>query len=308
MAVEFVFPKVQAVPQIERISLRVDGVERVGYEFGLGRPRPFFYPIIGPSGALLTQIGHPNPIGHEHHKSVWFGHEKVADTNFWGERVHSDVQIRHQHVVLLQDGADWAGMVADWDWWAHGHTIMRQRLTVVLEPKPNGAYALDLQSRFESVGIPVELGKTNFGFLGVRVAKTISEQFGGGRLTNSDRGVGEPALFGKSSRWVDYSGAPGPGIVEGIAYFDHPDNPHHPTPWHVRRDGWMEAAFNLAEPHGLAVDHPLDLRYRLLIHPGPADRADLDRAWNEYAKLPPYTMTPARSQELARLSRGTNAP
>lgn len=300
----FVFPRIQVLPQIDRASLRIDGIERVGYEFGYGKSRPFLYPLVGNSGACLTRMGHPNPIGHEHHKSIWFAHQKVGGVNFWEEREHSDVQVRHKRVVLYQDGSDWAGLVADLDWWAHGHTVMRQKLTLVIEPSGGNEFALDLQSRFESVGIPVELGQTNFGFLGVRVAKTISEQFGGGTLTAADGSTGESAIFGKTHRWVDYSGPTSPGMVEGICYMDHPDNPHHPSPWHVRRDGWMEAAFNLAEPSGLAKDHSLDLRYRLYVHNGAANRAGLDRAWEVFARTPPYTMTPVRGQDLATLHRG----
>src|SRR4051794_4613219 len=206
-----VFPKVQAIPQVDRASLRVGGVERVGYEFGAGQARPFLYPVVGPSGALLTRMGHPNPVGHEHHKSVWFGHQKVAGVNFWEERARGDVQVRHRRVVLYHDGAEWGGLVAESDWWANGRTVMRQRLTIVLEPRPDGGYALDLQSRFEAAGVPVELGQTNFGFLGVRVAKTMSEQFGGGALTAADGSSGEPAIFGKPNRWVDYSGPAAPG-------------------------------------------------------------------------------------------------
>jgi hypothetical protein len=225
----------------------------------------------------------------------------VAGINFWADRPSSEVRIRHRRVVLYQDGNDRGGLVADLDWWADGRTLLRHRLMIVLEPRDGGGFALDLQSRFESTGAPVEFGKTNFGFLGVRVAKTMSEQFGGGCLTNDEGGSGEPALFGKASRWVDYSGPVAPGKVEGICYMDHPENPHHPTHWHVRRDGWMEAAFNLATSYGVATGHPLDLRYRLLIHSGPADRAALDRAWREFADTPAYTISPARGQELASL-------
>lgn len=300
----FPFPRVQALPQVDRASLRVDGIERAGFEFGQGGPRPFIYPVVAPSGALLTRMGHPNPVGHEHHRSVWFGHEKVDGTNFWGEHAHSDIQVRHKRVFLYQDGTDWAGLVADSDWWAHGHTIMRQRLTLVLEPTADGGFVLDLQSRFESVGVPVPLETTNFGFLGVRVAKTISEQFGAGRLTAADGTSGEPAIFGKTHRWVDYSGPSAPGKVEGICYMDHPDNPRHPTHWHVRRDGWMAASFNMAEPYGLATDHPLDLRYRLLIHADPADRTSLDQAWNRFAKTPAYVIVPPNGSHLASLRRG----
>lgn len=303
VADSFVFPSVQAVPDLQRASLRIDGSERVGYEFGLNQPRPFLFPVLGPSGAWLTRMGHPNPVGHEHHKSVWFGHQKVAGVNFWEDRPRTDVRIRHRRVVLYQDGADWGGLVADLDWWANGHALIRQRLTIVLEPQEQGHYAIDLQSRFEAVSGPVELGQTNFGFLGVRMAKTISEQFGAGRLTNSEGQSGEPAIFGQRARWVDYSGPSAPGATEGIAYFEHPSNPRHPTLWHVRRDGWMEAAFCLAEPYGLAADHPLDLRYRLLIHAGTADRSALDAAWHDYAALPPYTLMPGRGQNLAQLQR-----
>lgn len=298
------FPRVQALPDHpDRASLQIDGLERIGYVFNPGGTRPFFYPVVGPSGRPLTRIGHPNPVGHEHHKSVWFGHESVAGISFWGDRPGTDVQIRHRRITLYHDGDDFAGFVAELEWWAQGRAWLRHRLIAALEPLSDGACALDLQSRFEPAAEAVPLGRTNFGFLGVRMAKTVSAQFGGGLLSNTEGATGEPAIFGLSSRWVDYSGPVAPGVIEGIAYLDHPDNPHHPTPWHVRSDGWMEAAFNLAEPYLLAPDHPLDLRYRLWIHPGPADRAAIDRAWDAFARLRPYEIAPAQGQALAALVR-----
>jgi Family of unknown function (DUF6807) len=301
----FVFPRVQALPGLERASLRVAGVERVGYEFGLGEARPFLYPVVGPSGALLTRLGHPNPVGDEHHMSVCFGHEKVNGTNFWEVLSGTDVAVRHRRVVLYQDGPDWAGLVAELDWWAHGQVQIHQRLIIVLEPRDDGGYALDLQSRFEAPSGPVELGKTDRGFLGVRIAKTISEQFGGGRLTSSEGLQGGDTILGSRASWVDYSGPSAPGVIEGITYFDHPENPGHPTFWHVSRDGWMGAAFNVVSSTGLASGHPIDVRYRLLVHSGPANPAALDSAWNQYTALAPYIETPARAQNLAALARGT---
>jgi hypothetical protein len=243
-------------------------------------------------------------VGHEHHKSVWFGHQKVSGVNFWEERAGTDVRVRHKRVVLFHDGPEWGGLAAEWDWWAQGQALMRQRLVIGIEPQADGGFALDLQSRFDAADGPVELGQTNFGFLGVRVAKTLSEQFGGGQLTSSEGGRGEPEIFGKRARWVDYSGPVAPWRIEGITYFDHPSNPGHPTHWHVRKDGWMEAAFNLAQGYGIAKDHPLELRYRLLIHAGPARRADIDEACERFAALPPYVEKPAQGQNLPGLVRG----
>jgi hypothetical protein len=304
MTDSFVFPRVQAIPQVGRASLRLDGVERASYDFGEGGSRPFLFPLLGPAGANLTRLGHPNPIGHEHHKSIWFGHQNVAGVNFWEERSNTDIRIRHRCVRLYHDGSDWGGLVADLDWWAQGRSIMGQELTIVLEPARYNGFALDIQSRFESsAGVPVELGRTNFGFLGIRVAKTMSEQFGGGRLTDARGANGESAIFGKSSRWVDYSGPSAPGKVEGICVMDHPSNPNHPTRWHVRADGWIGPSFNQDSPYGLARDHPLALRYGLLVHSGYAEPEVLNPAWESFASTPAYEIVPVHDKEHASLRR-----
>ncbi|QDV36452.1 DUF6807 domain-containing protein [Tautonia plasticadhaerens] len=300
----FQFPRCQAIPGVDRASLAIDGREVVGYEYAPGGSRPFFYPMLGPSGRMLTRMGHPNPVGHDHHKSAWFGHQFVDGINFWGEPQGKDVQVRHRRVLWYEDRADWAAFAAELEWYAEGKVRLSHLLIAAVEPIGEG-YALDLQSQFTSPdGRPVELGKTKFGFLGVRVAKTISEQFGGGTLTSSEGATGEDAIFGTRNRWVDYSGPVAPEVVEGICYLDHPDNPRHPSHWHVRRDGWMEAAFCLPEPHGVAVHHPLDLRYRLLIHPGPADRSALDAQWERFALTSAYLFEERAAGGFPGIRRG----
>jgi hypothetical protein len=299
-----VFPRVQAIPDVGRASLRLDGVERAGYEFAEGGTRPFIYPLVGSSGACLTRIGHPNPIGHEHHKSVWFGHQKVAGINFWEDRPGADIRIRHRCVRLYHDGNKWGGLVADLDWWANGRSHLRQELVLVIEPTRHGGFALDFQSRLESSGgEPVELGKTNFGFLGVRVAKSMSEQFGGGRLMDARGSLGERAVFGQPGPWVDYAGPSAAATTEGICFMDHPSNPGHPVRWHVRADGWMGPSFNGESAYGVARDHPLDLRYRLLVHLGQPSQADLGRDWEVFAAAPPYSIIPPHGTSLPALSR-----
>ena len=43
-------------------------------------------------------------------------------------------------------------------------------------------------------------------------------------------------VWGKRSNWVDYS-ADLDGEKLGVAMFDHPGNPRHPTYWHARDYG-----------------------------------------------------------------------
>jgi hypothetical protein len=308
MTSSYRFPRIQVLPQIDRASLCIDGVERVGYEFGARESRPFLFPIVGPSGAMLTRLGHPDPIGHGHHKSVWFGHKSVLGINFWEEQPNTDIRIRQRCVRLYHDGHDWGGLVAELDWWANGRSILRHELTIAIEPGRFNGYAVDLQSRFESSdGSPVELGRTDFGFLGVRVAKTMSELFGGARLTDARGARGEAAIHGEVSRWVDYSGPSAPGKVEGICVMDHPTNPNQPTRWHARGDGWIGASFTRESPYGVARDHPLCLRYRLLVHSGHADSDVLDAAWETFAGAPAYTNTHAGVHDLAALTRESSA-
>ena len=61
-------------------------------------------------------------------------------------------------------------------------------------------WTLELQSDFRSAADGVEFRQSNFGNLGLRVAKSLSVVFGGGKITGADCALGERELFGKTSR------------------------------------------------------------------------------------------------------------
>jgi hypothetical protein len=279
----FVFPRVQAIPEPDRVSLQIDGVERVGYRFGERMNAPFLFPILGPSGARLTRLGPPGEFAGRPERSVWLGHENLAGLDFWSEQSGTDVKIRHREVSRFQDGPR-GGVTIKLDWWARGQAVLNQILDLEMAPTKDRGFVLDIFTRFESTGSPVELGQTEFGFLGLRVAKTMSEGFGSGRVVDSEGRAGASAISGTSARWVDYSGPSAPNVIEGICVLDHPANPNHPTIWNVQADGLLCAALSATSPYGVAVDHPLDLRYRLLVHAGAADPSAFARAWDEFAR------------------------
>lgn len=263
----FRVPRVQVVPQPDQqVSIQVEGQERLRWHFGSRSPRPFFFPIIGPAGRSLTRMGHPAAPDHDHHRSLWWGHRSVGGVNFWEERGGSQ-QIRQDEWVHYQDGDENAGMVVRLGWYdAHNVRIVQQELIAVYRPLANGEGWLELQSRFVPVQETLRLAQTNFGFIGLRMAASISAHYGGGQLTNSEGGAGEEASFGRSYRWMDYSGPIVNETWEGITWFDHPANPRYPTAWHVRDDGWMSPAFCLRDAYDLVRAQPLVLRYGLHIH------------------------------------------
>lgn len=259
-------PRVQAVPVEDRqVSFQVEGVERLRWHAGTRYTRPHFYPLLGPSGLPLTRMGHPAAPDHDHHKSIWFAHHKVAGLNFWGDTTNN--QARQNSWIHYQDGDDEAGMVSEIGWYdGHNAQLMKQQLIAVLRQLDDGETWLELQTTFTPVGNSLLLEKTNFAFLAVRVAKSICHRYGGGHLTSSEGAVNEKNIFGKQARWMDYSGPIIGETWEGITYFSHPTNPHTPNRWHVREDGWMTASICMDEGIEITKSQPLNLRFALHAH------------------------------------------
>jgi len=304
-----VFPRCQIIPLPDhQASLQIDGTERLRWHTGPTYPRPFFYPFNGPSGSTLTRMGHPGAANHDHHRSVWFAHAKVLGIDFWSDR--TDARIRQNRWLVYDDGDDKAMLAATLGWY-DGHdpaALLEQIMIGILRPGPKeGETLLELQSEFLPTAESLEFQKTNFGFLAVRVAKSIAEYFGGGRLTNSEGlqgekdAEGEPNIFGQRARWMDYSGpaqkpvetrsavAPRPeSLTEGITYFDHPSNPGYPNHWHVREDGWMGASICMNGPIQTTREDPLRLRFLLHAHSGAVDADRADEIAGEFTTWPQF--------------------
>lgn len=295
-------PRCQVLPLPDhQVSFMLDGSERLRWHFGPTYPRPFFFPLVGPSGGSLTRMGHPGAPNHDHHRSIWFAHAKVLGIDFWSD--NTTARIRPKRWLHYQDGDDAASMAVLLGWF-DGHDpkeLLEQELVASVRPGADGESFVELQSTFRPTSDSLEFGQTNFGFLAVRVAKSISAHFGGGEITNSEGAKGEPAIFGNRARWVDYSGAVSNTAVGGITYFDHPTNPGHPTHWHVREDGWMGAAICLAGPVSTTKAQPLVVRYLLHAHRGDVSPERADKIFHDFAATRPFAVVKAnvKHQEFA---------
>ncbi|MEN6576089.1 MAG: PmoA family protein [Phycisphaerales bacterium] len=279
--------RLQVIPQpYAQASFQRDWVEITRYHFGEGLNRPFLFPLVGPAGRSLTRMGHPHdPEGHSHHNSVWMSHVDVSGVDFWSDKRLGT--IRHKRVVSYEDEGEQSSVTAENEWMdKDGRVLLNEtrRISVVLlEGKE---WLLVIDSTFTTADKPITLGKTPFGLLGVRMAKTIGVNDGGGRIRNSEGGVNEKEILWKQARWVDYSGAVENGKIEGITLFDHPSNPNHPSYFHVRNDGWMGASLTFDGPREIALDKPLRVRYGLYIHSDMKSPAQIEEQWKRFGETP----------------------
>jgi hypothetical protein len=246
-------------------------------------------------------MGHPHdPVGHSHHNSFWVSHSDVNGVSFWADRGKEPLgRIVHRRIERLTDGDAEAGILTCSAWIedATGNTLLDERRRVTAAgvmstsagPSKEWLLILDLQLEAKQ---EVTLGKTPFGIVGVRMAKSIGVHDGGGTIRNSNGGVDEKGVLWKPAKWVDYSGAIKESETEGITLFDHPSNPNHPSVFHVRDDGWMGASLTFDGPRKVTPGQPLRLCYGLYVHSGTPSIESLETRWATFAKRKIDDLTP----------------
>jgi hypothetical protein len=284
-------PALQALPlPHHQASLQRDGVELARYHFDPGDRRPFWYPIRSSTGRSLTRMGHPHdPVTHSHHNSVWISHNGVNGLDFWGDQGKGKGKIVHQRVLEFWDGDDSSGMRTLNHWIGDGAQtpLLEEIRQSEIVPGPDGSWFLIIDLKFtvpKGATQPVAFQDTAFGLIGVRMAKSIGVNDGGGRILNSAGQIGEKAIFRKPARWVDYSGKITNEQPAGITLMDHPDNLGFPSPFHVRADGWMGICLTFEKTIEVTEEKPLVRRYALWVHDGVPDVATADRAFEVFAK------------------------
>jgi len=281
-------PRLQVIPMpYGQASFRRDGAELTRYHFGGGLDRPFLFPVNGPSGRSLTRMGHPrDPESHSHHNSVWISHNDVDGVSFWNDGGKG--KIRHRRIVKFEDGGERSSVVAENDWIVDGTKVLlkeKRQVTVLLLDELEWLMVIDME--FKAVERGVTLGKTPFGMIGVRMAKSIGVHDGGGRIRNSEGAVNEEQVFWKRARWVDYSGTITNEKIEGITLFDCPKNPNFPSHFHVRNDGWMGACLTFDGPRTIEPGKPLKLRYGFYVHSDMKAADAIEARWKRFGELGP---------------------
>ena len=274
------------------IAVSIDGKPFTDYWFGRRsyRPyaRPFFYPVLAHDGTLVTD-DHYGQKEQPHQNSMWVAQGDVNGADHWA--LNGDNTPKQRHVRFERMGGD--TLIEDLEWEDVNHQpMLRERRTLKFASLDEKSRAIDFTLEFTPINGDVTFGDTKeAGLVAIRVAKSISDR---PTLTNSTGAHGEKATWGKPADWCDISGQIN-GNEYGVAVFDHPLNPRHPTRWHVREYGLLAAnPFGLSYFDKGAPKHAGDFkmepgktvtfRYRVVVHEGDAQSAQLDQKYKQYEK------------------------
>lgn len=265
--------------------------------------RPFLYPLLGPGGEHFTRRWPQEDVpgeehDHPHHHALWFAHGDVNGVDLWSE-VDKAGRTVHQYFLEQRSGDDRGSISTRNEWRAKDGKLLGHDERTFVFHRPNGPErVVDCTfTVFASQG-EMTLGDTKEGTFAIRVAESMrvvqpkGQPAGRGHLVSST-GEKDGAVWGKRAEWVDYSGPVGDKTL-GIAIFDHPANPRHPTWWHARDYGLFAAnpfglhdfekrekgAGDMKVPAGGSVT----FRYRVILHPGDDRQAGIARRYSEYVQ------------------------
>jgi hypothetical protein len=291
---------VQITQLTNRLRVEINGELFTEYFFQ-DVPRPYCYPLVGPGGVAMTRNWPMKDTpgeehDHPHHRSLWFAHGAINGRDFWSEQKAFGKTV-HEDFLEVKSGKT-EGVIRSRNKWvaADGTVVCTDERTLrFYTPGHANERWFDFEITLKASNGDLTFGDTKEGTVAVRLAETmrLKGKVGQGHIVNS-AGVRDGETWGRRADWCDYYG-PVNGKIVGIAIFDHPQNPRHPTWWHVRDYGLFAAnpfgqhdfeslpnktAGNLNVPAGKSVT----FRYRFYLHEGNEQAANVAAQYQQYVK------------------------
>lgn len=295
---------IRITEQEDRLRVELNGELFTEYRFK-GAPHVYFYPLIGPGNVNMTRHypmkkdSEGEQHDHEHHRSLWYSHGAVNGVDFWAETPKAGKIVHDKFLDVKADKN--SGVIRSANKWIapDGSVTCTDERTFRLYARPKNERLFDFEITIHAGEKEVVLGDTKEGTMAIRLAETMRltpNKFNQGKPTGNivlNTGVTGKDTWGKQGAWCDYSG-PVEGKTMGVAIFDHPNNPRHPTWWHVRDYGLFAAnPFGVHDfekkPQGtgdLKTDagKSVTFKYRFYIHEGDEKQGKVAERYAEYAK------------------------
>ena len=228
----------------DKIDVQIDGKPFTTFNYGKDAGKPFMAPLRSADGKIVTRHWPMENIegesrDHPHHRGLWFSYDDVNGVKFW-ENDPSYTKPNIGHIVVKkahsEDGKREGKLMVQMDWAdPKGKVLLVEDRTMTFHATPPDLRIIDFDIKL-TAREQVVFGDTKEGAFAIRLADSMTEKNKGGRMINAEGKSYMKDVWGKRSNWVDYSGTV-EGEKLGVAIFDNPENPRHPTYWHSRDYG-----------------------------------------------------------------------
>ena len=259
-----------------------------------------FHPLALVDGTVITADA---PRDHFWHHGLWFAWKKLNGVNYWEENPETgkSTGLTSWKNVKVSPRPDCSASI-ELELAYHpveSAPVLEEKRTIeVSAPNARGEYHLDWEMTFIAGKEAVSLDRTPIsgqpngspygGYAGLSFRFT--PEFRDWKAVTNDAQVllaGPPPKAAKAQA-LEFSGRIGSEEV-GVAMFDHPSNLNAPTPWYFIADPnemtFAQAALIYYGPYTLKSGEQLDLRYRVLIHPGRWDVFRLNSELRQFARI-----------------------
>jgi hypothetical protein len=278
-------------PSSGMLTLRDDAKDVLAYCYG-DQLKPgvdakytrscYIHPLYSIDGFMLTD---DFPKDHPHHRGVSWTWPVVRvrgkTSQTWAPH---DPSLR-QHFVrwLRRETSETSAVLSVENAWklSGKEEVARERVTVNVYPEKQDSRAIDVELELEALGGPLVLqgqqdAKKGYGGFCLRAAPA----FAGAPMT-TDKGREQRDVVNQSRRWVDLS-----TTASGVAIFVPPDHPGFPPPWLARNSyaGFLNPEWPGLPAVTLRPGDPVTLRYRIFVHCGNAQSAQVAQAYKKYGR------------------------
>lgn len=280
-----------------RLTIKENGNPTMSYNFGMQLPEgvperyrrsTYVHPIYDLHGNVLTD---DFPDDHYHHRGLsWMWPKVFIDSvrydlwHIYGQQ--GDLDGIHQvfEKWLNKDvGPVFASIGAKNIWQLdNGQQVMDEWVYIKVYKAVENTRSIDIKLVLRAnVQIALE-GQTKKGYGGLNFRFAPREE----TVITSQFGVEEDSDL-KKLPWADESAKfGGNDTFSGVSIFQHAKNKNFPAGWCLRHYGFLGVAWPGVERYNMNLGDKLTLSFRILIHQGDAEDANVENAYKIFSDPP----------------------
>jgi len=251
----------------------------------------YVHPLMDLDGNEITE---DFPADHPHHRGVfWAWHQCLVGSSKAGDGWACQDFNWQVNEVRQQQKRNWAALEVHVIWSSPAFKgkdgqpvpLVKEQTTIRVERADENQRVIDFDIELRALVPELKLGGSTDakGYGGFSPRFTMPEKVD---FLGQSGQVEPTSTAVEGGGWMHLRGDFGNrGSESGITMMCHPSVPGFPQSWILRRSGSMQnAVYPGAEAVPLEIGSPWRFRYRLLLHRGSVDAAEIEQHYQEYSR------------------------